>query len=121
VWLSFGLRPSGHRDEAWLKRGLAQLPGGWVYQSYYAGNTDLPGLGPTLLRTKGTPYEYNPFYLPGYAQGNVDIPAFTGCRDGSEDVSRLLTALVSGPDNPIESTLVQPLGLPWCTTYPKCT
>ncbi len=22
VWLSFGLRPAGHRDEAWLKRGL---------------------------------------------------------------------------------------------------
>jgi hypothetical protein len=22
VWLSFGLRPVGHRDEAWLKRGL---------------------------------------------------------------------------------------------------
>lgn len=22
VWLTFGLRPAGHRDEAWLKRGL---------------------------------------------------------------------------------------------------
>jgi hypothetical protein len=22
VWLTFGLRPAGHRDEAWLKKGL---------------------------------------------------------------------------------------------------
>jgi len=22
VWLSIGLRPAGHRDEAWLKKGL---------------------------------------------------------------------------------------------------
>jgi len=22
VWLTFGLQPAGHRDEAWLKRGL---------------------------------------------------------------------------------------------------
>jgi hypothetical protein len=22
VWLTFGLRPVGHRDEAWLKKGL---------------------------------------------------------------------------------------------------
>jgi len=22
VWLSFGLQPVGHRDEAWLKKGL---------------------------------------------------------------------------------------------------
>lgn len=22
VWLAFGLRPAGHRDEAWLKKGL---------------------------------------------------------------------------------------------------
>jgi hypothetical protein len=22
VWLSSGLQPAGHRDEAWLKRGL---------------------------------------------------------------------------------------------------
>lgn len=22
VWLTFGLQPAGHRDEAWLKKGL---------------------------------------------------------------------------------------------------
>jgi hypothetical protein len=22
VWLTFGLRPAGHRDEAWLQKGL---------------------------------------------------------------------------------------------------
>lgn len=38
----------------------------------------------------------------GVLNGNVTIPAFVGCRTRSgEDVSRLLTAAVSGDDNPV--------------------
>lgn len=39
--------------------------------------------------------------LGGRLSGNVDIPAFADCVTASgEDVSRLLTATVAGPDNP---------------------
>jgi len=33
--------------------------------------------------------------------GNVDIPSFTGCHNGADDLDRLLTTLVSGPNNPV--------------------
>ena len=36
----------------------------------------------------------------GLLNGTIDIPAFTGCLVGTEDVSPLLTTAVSGPDNP---------------------
>lgn len=39
----------------------------------------------------------------GLLLGSVDIPPFTGCDTaGADDVSRLLTAAVSGPDNRVE-------------------
>ena len=36
----------------------------------------------------------------GLLNGTIDIPAFTGCLVGTEDVSPLLTTSVSGPGNP---------------------
>lgn len=39
----------------------------------------------------------------GLLTGTVAIPAFTGCATrGGEDISRLLTATISGSDNPVE-------------------
>lgn len=50
----------------------------------------------------------------GLVAGDVDIPAFSGCvTSGGEDVSRLLTTAVSGPDNPVRLNV----GAPGCN-YP---
>lgn len=66
----------------------------------------------------------------GLLTGNVDIPAFSGCLTTSgEDVSRLLTTTVSGPDNraitraegidATETPRTEPLpALPFPTTAP---
>ncbi|WP_394434599.1 DUF6801 domain-containing protein [Streptomyces sp. SGAir0957] len=35
----------------------------------------------------------------GLLTGKVDIPAFTGCGTGGENLNRLFTAAISGPDN----------------------
>lgn len=48
--------------------------------------------------------------VPGKANGTVDVPAFTGCHNGQEVLDPLLTAMVSGPGNPISATQVGPLG-----------
>ena len=46
--------------------------------------------------------------------GHIDIPAFTGCHRGSDNLDPLITAMVSGPGNPVQIT--QKLGLQsWCT------
>ncbi|MFB9314525.1 hypothetical protein [Nocardioides plantarum] len=44
----------------------------------------------------------------GRLTGNVDIPPFAGCRHGTEDLSPLLTATISGPDNPLVFQLSGP-------------
>lgn len=56
----------------------------------------------------------------GDAHGNAASGAFRGCRNGTEDVSRLITAMVSGPANPVETTLVVAMGADWCYDYPNC-
>jgi hypothetical protein len=94
--------------------------GGWYYGSYFAGNLEIPGLAESLLRTPGTAYEFNPFFAPGYAHGNAAIGAFHGCHNGTEDVSRLITSMVSGPTNPVETTMTIAMGADWCYDYPKC-
>ncbi|GAB2487594.1 hypothetical protein [Jatrophihabitans fulvus] len=38
----------------------------------------------------------------GSIQGSLGIPAFEGCRNGTEDLDPLFTGLVSGPSNPID-------------------
>jgi hypothetical protein len=60
----------------------------------------LPGVRPSEANMYTTPYFG--FGEGGLLTGTVDIPAFTGCvtRSG-EDMSRLLTATVSGADNPV--------------------
>ena len=39
--------------------------------------------------------------LGGPLNGMIDLPAFTGCGVGSENLSPMVTGLVSGPDNPV--------------------
>jgi hypothetical protein len=38
----------------------------------------------------------------GTLRGVIEIPPFTGCGSGGEDLSPLFTAAISGPDNAIE-------------------
>lgn len=93
---------------------------GWVQPDYYNGSSD-PKANEGLLHTKGTPYEFDPWGPPSYAHGNIDIPAFSGCRSGNDDLSRLITAMVSGRANPIEADMTYGLGHPWCDSYPACS
>ena len=37
----------------------------------------------------------------GLLTGTINVPAFAGCRNGDEDLSVLLTTMVSGADNPM--------------------
>lgn len=39
----------------------------------------------------------------GTASGQIDIPPFEGCHNGTENLDPLLTALVSGPGNPVKA------------------
>lgn len=43
--------------------------------------------------------KYIHVFLGGLLEGEVDIPAFTGCGTGGEDLSPLFTASLSGPGN----------------------
>ena len=55
----------------------------------------------------GKPGEFAPLGQSGpggtLSGGNVDIPAFTGCSDGNEDLSTLITGMASGPTNSISA------------------
>ena len=51
----------------------------------------------------------NPQYLEDNgrvipASSGVDIPPFTGCGANGEDLSGIVTAMASGPDNPVRAT-----------------
>jgi len=48
--------------------------------------------------------------VPGSVHGTVDVPAFTGCLNGDEDLSPLITSMVSASGNPITATQIGPLG-----------
>lgn len=63
--------------------------GWWTQDPDLIGS--LPPAGDTPYYTVGS---------GGLLNGTIDIPAFTGCLVGTEDVSPLLTTAVSGPDNP---------------------
>lgn len=71
--------------------------------------------GPTQL--KGKPGEFQPLGgggPAGYLQGSVNVPAFTGCHDGADDLDPLITGMISGPGNPVNA--YSPAGLQsWCT------
>lgn len=56
---------------------------------------------------------YVPFVAGGTLHGPVDVPAFTGCRNGADDLSPIVTAMVSGPDNELQTHQDGPL-----TNYP---
>lgn len=55
----------------------------------------------------------------------VDVPAFTQCGSGTEDLSPLLTGMVSGPGNQVDVTQVSELTPYGCISgavkYPQCT
>lgn len=61
---------------------------------------------------------YLPFYNGGTFQGPVDVPAFAGCRNGADDLSNVITAMVSGPGN-ILATHQDGSLLPWPPPPPK--
>lgn len=80
----------------------------------WGGDGYIPADGGTLAQYDGlhagslgkldSPYymEQNGAAIP--ASKGLDIPAFTGCRGRSgDDVSRLVTAMASGPDNPVSA------------------
>lgn len=69
---------------------------------WYNSNPEnlIPGVAPIDENIMTTPY----FIVEngGRLDGTVDIPPFTGCRTrAGEDVSKLLTATVSGPGNAV--------------------
>lgn len=74
---------------------------GWGEAAVLAGLRDPVKGAPDEFRVVGP--------APSYLQGNIDIPAFTGCRNGADDLSRLITAMVSGSDNPLDITNSLPL------------
>jgi hypothetical protein len=64
----------------------------------------------------------HPLYLGAFdgrdipASTGVEVPPFTGCTAGDDDLSPLLTAMASGPNNPVRATQspTVPFGdLPW--------
>lgn len=83
---------------------LSEVPG------YYAQNT------PTIPPVEHKPGEWLPLSnITSYVTaGHIDLPAFTGCHNGGDNLDPLITAMVSGPNNPVQIT--QKLGLQgWCT------
>lgn len=67
------------------------------------------GLHPGTIRPLDSPY-YGPDNGRTFpASTGVTVPPFTGCGTGGEDLSRLMTTMASGPNNPVrlvQSTLV---------------
>ncbi|WP_165984690.1 hypothetical protein [Streptomyces sp. YIM 98790] len=57
--------------------------------------------GPVDTVLEGAAHEYD-VLGGGTLRGTVDIPPFTGCGSGRDDVSPLLTAAISGPGNYVE-------------------
>ncbi len=52
---------------------------------------------------------YLPFFVGGTLHGPVDVPAFTGCRNGADDLSPVVTAMVAGPGNELATHQDGPL------------
>lgn len=52
---------------------------------------------------------YLPFFVGGTLHGPVDVPAFTGCRNGADDLSPVITAMVAGPGNELATHQDGPL------------
>lgn len=67
-------------------------------------------------KLKGKPGEFQPLAgggPAGYLQGSVDVPSFTGCHDGADNLDRLVTGMISGKGNPVHA--YSPAGLQsWC-------
>ncbi len=83
---------------------VSEVPG------YYAQST------PTIPPVQHKAGEWLPLAnITSYiSAGHIDLPAFTGCHNGSDNLNPLITAMVSGPGNPVQIT--QKLGLQgWCT------
>jgi hypothetical protein len=52
---------------------------------------------------------YLPFFVGGTLHGPVDVPAFTGCHNGGDDLSPVVTAMVAGPGNELATHQDGPL------------
>ena len=68
-------------------------------QTFPGDHLVLYGRGEQILGQPATGYL---LLSGGVLSGRATIPAFTGCDNGVEDLDRLLTASVSGPDNYIK-------------------
>jgi len=69
-----------------------------------AYNTSDPSIRPEDLPASST-RDTTPYWAPiagGLLQGTLDIPPFEGCTSVGDDLSPLLTGLVSGTDNPVD-------------------
>jgi hypothetical protein len=100
----------------------------WGADGYFPGGGgkigQYKGLHPGSLGTLDSPYymEQNGTKIP--ASKGLDIPAFTGCKgsDG-DDVSQLVTAMASGPDNPVsayQSELINDNTVPNLNNLARC-
>ncbi|OUZ10550.1 hypothetical protein BHE97_07275 [Aeromicrobium sp. PE09-221] len=57
------------------------------------------------------------------ASAGIDVPAFTGCGTGGDDLSPLVTAMASGPNNPVRAVqgpLISLNEIPW-DDFTRCT
>jgi hypothetical protein len=59
----------------------------------------------------------------GLLEGTLDIPRFTGCTTGDDDLSPVLSGLVSSRDNPISVRVsgLSPACVPWESGVGTCT
>jgi hypothetical protein len=56
-------------------------------------------VSPFDLKLEGLPPAYDFLHLKGVLTGTVNIPQFTGCADGSDNLNPIFDATVSGPGN----------------------
>lgn len=84
---------------------------------YYNENQQVDQVGGRI--PPGQPGSFDPIatVLPTSLAGSIDIPAFHHCGTGGDDVSRVISAMVSGPGNPIiaENTTIL---YDWCDPDP---
>lgn len=81
--------------------------------TYYPGSggplAAIDGIHPGSLGPLKHPYYYEDNGLTIPPSSGVDIPPFVNCGVGAEDLSPLVTAMASGPNNPVharQSTIV---------------
>ncbi len=71
------------------------------------------------IPTRAEPGAWQPLRsVQSYLAGSVNIPPFAGCHNGNEDLDALLTGMVSGPNNAVNTTEVTGLTNYGCVVHP---